>query len=434
MGQAHQVTGESEKSIKYNILKREVDSNRQLYDTMLQQLKQSTIAAAMRASNIRVVDPARVPKRPYKPDAPLNSALGLFAGAFIGAAFIIMHERVDHTIQDPGDTPLYLNVPELGVIPPGAAELSPRQLAKIRLSKSIENGNGNGFHPTEEISPASSLADERVELVTWQRRPSMIAESFRSALISILFSGENGNRPKVMVLTSAGPGEGKSTMVSNLGIAIAEIGQKVLLIDADMRKPRLHDIFGKSNERGLSDLLRESKQKNGTGSLEGLIHETDVPGLFLLTSGPAATTATNLLYGPQLPMILKQLRGEFETILIDTPPMLQIPDARVVGRVADRVILVVRAGKTTRDAAIAARQRFSEDGTQVLGTILNDWNQSSSVNGHMGTAKGITRVTAVITGRKRDERREFYRGLLFVAAAWQVGNLPHGGFCGNLGR
>src|ERR1700704_3979112 len=114
-------------------------------------------------------------------------------------------------------------------------------------------------------------------------------------------------------------------MVSNLGIAIAEIGEKVLLIDADMRKPRLHNVFGKSNERGLSDLLRESKQKKGIGSLDGLIHETEVPGLFLLTSGPQATSATNLLYGSQLPMILKQLRGEFETILIDTPPMLQIP-------------------------------------------------------------------------------------------------------------
>ncbi len=223
-----------------------------------------------------------------------------------------------------------------------------------------------------------------MELVTWQRKPSMVAESFRSTLISILFAGENGPPPKILVLTSAGPSEGKSTVTSNLGIAIAEVGQRVLLIDADMRRPRQHEIFAMDNERGLSSILREKTALNGDSSLGGLIRESEVPGLFLLTSGPGTSAATNLLYGSHMPEVLKYVKTQFDIVLIDTPPMLQIPDARVIGRMADRVIMVIRAGATTRDAALAARQRFNEDGTRILGTILNDWNPKSAPNGYYG--------------------------------------------------
>jgi succinoglycan biosynthesis transport protein ExoP len=380
--QAHLVTGESEKAIQYNIMKREVDSNRMLYDTMLQQLKQSTIAAAMRASNIRVVDTAKAPARPYKPDMPVSSGLGLLTGLFLGAAFIIMRERADRSIQQPGDSPFYLNIPELGIIPSGLSDRASRRVVVRLKTKGL---------PAEANGDAASALEERVELVTWQRKPSMLAESFRSALISILFTGENGSRPKVLVLTSSGPAEGKTTVVSNLGIAIAEVGQKVLLIDADMRKPRMHEIFGMTNEQGLSEVLRQKMTLNGDKTMGGLIRETEIPGLFVLTSGRTTSGATNLLYGTYMPELLRHLRGEFETILIDTPPMLQIPDARVLGRMADQVILVVRAGKTTRDAAVAARQRFSEDGTKLLGTILNDWNPRHSRDGYYGYYNGYYR-------------------------------------------
>ncbi len=226
----------------------------------------------------------------------------------------------------------------------------------------------------------------RVELATFQRKPSVVAESFRAILVSILFSGENGTRPRVMVVTSANPSEGKSTVVSNLGIAVAEVNQKVLLIDADLRRPRLHDVFNLNNDTGLSDLLR-SKESVAT-ALSGVIQQTLISDLYVLTSGSTTAAATSLLYSSRMPELLEQLSAEFETIFIDTPPMLQIPDARVLGRMVDRVIMVVRAGKTTRDAAIAARQRFSEDGTQMLGTILNDWNPKRSPNGYYGYQNG----------------------------------------------
>ena len=219
---------------------------------------------------------------------------------------------------------------------------------------------------------AENVDAECVELATWKRQPSAVAESFRAALTSILFSGQNGSRPRVLTLTSAQPSEGKTTVASNLAIALAEVDQRVLLIDGDLRRPRLHEIFQLTREHGLSDLLKD-RAPFGEKSLNGSIRETSVNNLFVLPSGDDSARATNLLYSERMSEALEHFEQEFDTVLIDTPPMMQIPDARILGRMSDAVILVVRAGQTTRDAALAARQRFMEDRTKVLGSILNYW-------------------------------------------------------------
>ena len=360
--QTQQVTGDSEKSIQYNILKREVDSNRQLYDAMLAQLKQSSIASAMRASNIRVVDDAVAPGAPYKPDRKQSSGIGALAGLFLGAALIIMRFRADTSVQQPGESMAILGVPELAIIPAGKHEKF-----KPRLT---------GSQDLQEI----------LELEAWQRKPSPVAESFRAALISILFTPEHtlNAQLQTLVLTSPGPGEGKSTVSSNLAIAIAEVGRKVLLIDADMRRPRQHSVFSVNNDYGLSSLLHEKASLNGDQTLGGAIQETPIPDLWILPSGPSTSSSTNLLINPHMSRLLKHLKQQFDLIVIDTPPMLQIPDARVVGRLADSVIMVIRANKTTRAAVSAACQRFSEDGTKILGTILNDWNPKTAPDGYYG--------------------------------------------------
>jgi succinoglycan biosynthesis transport protein ExoP len=382
LAQRTTVTGESEKAVQYDVMKHEVESNRQLYDSMLQQLKQATLASALRASNLRVVDPAKLPKVPYKPDIPVSTGVGLLTGMFIGTAFVIMLERADRTIQAPGETQFILNLPELGIVPAEDASLRFR-IRYVGGSKAVKKS----LQALEENPPPDAATlSRRVELSTWQRKPSAVAESFRATLVSILFSGENGGRPRVMVITSANPSEGKSTVVSNLGIAVAEVNQKVLLIDADLRKPRLHDVFNLKNDNGLSDVLRATGSV--AAALEGAIQQTQIPSLYVMTSGSKTSAATSLLYTNRMPELLQKLRAEFETIFIDTPPMLQIPDARVLGRIVDKVIMVVRAGKTTRDSALAAHRRFAEDGTQMLGTILNDWNPKRSPNGYYGYHNG----------------------------------------------
>jgi capsular exopolysaccharide synthesis family protein len=370
------VTGESGRSVQYSILKREVESNRQLYDTVLQQLKQSTLASALRASNIRIVDGARRPNKPYKPDLPIDTSLGLLSGLFLGVSLVITQERADRSIQGPGETPRYLNLPELGIVPADRAGIRVR--VRITNKSQVESP----VEVVERPELPASVTGGAVELVTWYRKACLVAESFRAVLVSILFTGDKEHQPRVLVVTSSNPSEGKSTVVSNLGIALAEVNHKVLLIDADVRRPRLHDIFKLKNDIGLSNLLR-SKDPTG-GAWRGHVQETGVPNLFVMTSGTSTSAATSLLYSTRIPDLLTELQSEFRTILVDTPPMLQIPDARVLGRMVDGVILVVRAGQTTRDAAVAAGRRFSEDGTLVLGTILNDWNPKHAVNGYYG--------------------------------------------------
>lgn len=379
--QTRAVTGFDEKAVKYNILKREADSNRQLYDTMLLTLKQSAMASALSATNVNVVDAAELPDRAIWPNYKLLCLLGLMAALFLGLGVAVMRERADRSIQQPGEMQIWTSLPELGTIPSAAVD-GQKRLGRRERARQIAQSNSIGI-PLDGFDRQQSGS---VELMTWERKPSLVAEAFRATLTSILFVGENGSRPKVLVLTSATPGDGKTTVASNLAIAMAEIRRSVLIIDADMRRPRMHDLFGLDNDRGLSDSLKEQTLTDEV--VKGLIQETRVPGLDVLTSGPATHASTNLLYSPNFAELLERLRKQYDMVLIDTPPMLQMTDARVIGRLADAVVLVGRAQQTTRGAIVAASQRFLEDRTRVLGTVLNGWDPKNSPNGTYGYYAG----------------------------------------------
>jgi capsular exopolysaccharide synthesis family protein len=378
--QAQLVTQDSQKAIQYNILKREVESNRQLYEAMLQRVKESSIASAMKASNVRVVDQAKEPRKPYKPSLPMNAGLGLLSGAFLGMAFVVMRERADRTLQQPGEVALWLETPELGVIP--SNDTARRRLYYYSSEKHSRQQSEKALPQGKDDKTGGSS----VELVTMSQRPSMTAEAFRVVLTSILFSSENGSRPRVLVVTSPGPGEGKTTVAANLAISMAEIGRRVLLVDADLRRPRIHTVFGLPNEAGLTSLLQSRSLEKA--DVDAMIHRTQAASLFAMPSGPATSAAANLLFSPVMHLLLQRFRDEYDMVIVDTPPSLQMPDARVVAREADAVVLVFRSGRTTRDAALATAQRFAEDQTRILGTILNDWNPSTAPNGYYGYYKG----------------------------------------------
>jgi len=361
--QSRLVSEQAAEVAHYNILKSDVDTDRQLYDSMLRNVEEAGMTSALRASNIRVVDSAMPPSRPYKPRIILNAALGLLAGALFGFVFVVMRERADRSIQAPGDAALSLGVPELGVIPSLDAERS-------RYFSYYQKGKANGGVELKSIE-----RPRQVELITAQRKPSAMADSFRATATSILYAGENGDRPRVIVLTSANAGEGKTTVASNLALAFAEMGRPVLLIDGDLRKGRLHEIFKVSNVWGLSDLLAGKEQPQGR---EKPFVGTGYPRLYLLPAGSTPPSITGALHSPGALKFLTQMREEFHTVIIDSPPMLQMPDARVLGKAADAVILVVRSAETTRDEAAAAALRLAEDGTRVLGSILNEWDPRKS--------------------------------------------------------
>jgi succinoglycan biosynthesis transport protein ExoP len=364
------VLGEGAKTLHYNVLKSEVDSNRQFYDTMLQQLKQSTIASAMRASNIHTVDPAEVPKMPYKPNIANSVATGGILGLFGAVGLVLLRERSNQTIRDIGETAEFLGIPELGVIP--SAKMVAGYAKKDRSLR------------VRFIMPLTEVLPERIELATFQLQTSAVAESFRSTLVSILLSNYDMRKAHRFVITSASPGEGKTTVVCNLALAMAEMGDRVLIVDADLRKPRLHSVFGFDAQPGLSDLFTELADRNGMLDIAKYLRPTSVPRLFILTAGKATTAPTSLLYGKLLRELLELIEPGFDRILIDTPPMLEIPDARVVAKHADSVVLVVRAGKTTRDSAVAAYNQFLDDGTELLGAVVNDWSPADSSAGYYG--------------------------------------------------
>jgi succinoglycan biosynthesis transport protein ExoP len=387
VAQSRLVSQQGEKTAHYSLLKREVDASRLLYESMLQKLKEASIASALRASNIRIVDIAEPPTIPYKPDVRQNITMGLLAGIFLGVVFVVFRERADRTLQDPGDPAYYLNLPELGVVPLGNEQLSLQSSKRLAAQLSIRGGNGKPMAAQLTLRSGtnkhSDLAavENPVELMTWNHKSSLLAESFRTTLTSILFSGQNGCRPRILMFTSASPKEGKTTVVSNLGISLAEIRQPVLLIDADMRRPRLHQVFNIENGLGLSDLLLE-KTPLDLRKLEAVVRETPIPGLYLLTSGQSRHSASSLVHSQRLAELVTLGREKFDTVIVDTPPMVNISDARVVARHADAVILVLRSAMTTRDAALLAKRTFAEDGIQILGTILNWWNPSTPGYGY----------------------------------------------------
>lgn len=356
--QTVRVTNDSQKSIQYDVLKREVDTNRQIYEAMLQRVKESTIAAAIRASNIRIIDPATPPHRPYKPNFPLGTAAGLLFGGMFGVVAIVLRARADTSVQDPGEAQSLLGIRELGVIP--RAQVGPGSFTRV-LTMTPETPllEGTSRHM---IAPADSLA----------------ADSFRAVLASIIL-GEPSERPHVLVITSANSGEGKTTAAANLAVALSKVNRKVLLIDGDIRSPRIHHVFGLNNTTGVTDLLNPAQVNENL--IDPVIHAV-AANLYVLTAGPAIEGGADLLFASSMTDLIARFRKRFDMVVIDTPPMLAMPDARVLGRISDAVVLIARAGKTSRAAVQAAYQRLVEDQSRVLGVILNDWDAKASAYKH----------------------------------------------------
>jgi len=342
------VSAEASRIAHYSVLKREVDTNRQLYDSMLQRVREADLASAIPASDTHVVEAAAPPRIPYKSNVVFDALLGSLSGMITGAVLIIRRARSYCGIQNPGQMAIELQVPELGLIP----------------ATSTQRSRVAGFLGRNETQ-------DQLELTTWQHWPSVTSESFRFALTSILLSEKSGAKPRVLAISSANSGEGKTTVISNLGIAFARINRRVLLIDGDMRNPRLHQIFDVNNEVGLSNILA------GNASLA--VQATKIPNLFVLPSGRGADE--HLIVTGQLRQLIRRLRKEFDMVLLDTPPLLQVSDARLISHLADAVVLVV-AQHTHRTAIRLAQQRLAEDGSFLLGTILNNWNPKTGSNGY----------------------------------------------------
>jgi len=262
----------------------------------------------------------------------------------------------------------FLNTPELGVIPNLRLNGNFTKLSVGARRESVDD---------EGLSINPNAGDQATALVSWQNAPAFIAESFRGTLASILRTQGHGTTQKTILVTSAGPSEGKTTVVQNLGIALAETGRKILLVDADFRRPHLHRKFDLPNNWGLIDLVSEETPLADypPGRL-GM--STGIPGLSILPNRSTDGNVAKALYSPRLRTIFQNLRDSYDMVLVDAPPILHIADARIIAPLTDAVILVLRCGVTHREGALEAYQRMREDGLFLLGTVLTDWESSSS--------------------------------------------------------
>ena len=367
--QSGAVSAEASRFVHYQVLKREVDTNRAMYESALQKVKEAGVAAAIRASNIRVISEAKPALHPYKPRPSLNTAMGLIAGLFLGFVFVFIRESTDRSLRVPGDVSTFLRLPELGAIPSARLEPSKAMTPRKDWIDLELDLNGKGRKTDKRKS--------KLEMVSCENEGSAMAESFRSALASLWFVGQNGKRPRTFVLTSPNAREGKTTLTSNLGIALANTNRRVLLIDGDIRRPRLHTVFNVANTWGFGNLLEDDCPIEDY-NFEDIVLKTSVPGLYILPAGTGDVNISSLRYHERLTDLLMRFKLEFHAVLIDTPPMLEFSDARILGRLSDGVIMVVRASETSRDDAATVCRRFQEDGTAVLGSILNDWNPKKS--------------------------------------------------------
>jgi capsular exopolysaccharide synthesis family protein len=258
--------------------------------------------------------------------------------------------------------------------------------------RNLNGANGAALEAKNGLLAASSAAVDK-EMVQWCQDETMMADAYRSAITSILLSRVNGVSPRVILVTSPRPKAGKTTTVANLGISLAEIGRRVLLIDGDLRRPRLGKLFGLQFATGLSDALLAEDE--GTITLDSVIRPSTVPGLYVLPGGSEPANISKLLHSTHLDTLIELARSQYDFVLIDSPPMMGMADARLLSRNADGVVLISRAGETSPEQLGEARERLADDGTPVIGTILNgcdlrieDPSYVNHYNSYAGAARG----------------------------------------------
>jgi succinoglycan biosynthesis transport protein ExoP len=331
------VTEMQQKGIQYNILKREAETNRDLYKNLLQRMKEAGIQAGITASNIQVVDQAEVPSRPYKPNIPRNILYATVIGLLLGIGLAFFLEHLDNTIKTSEEVEQIMRLPSFGMVP----ELS------FEKRRRLERG---------KIYP--------VELVTFGHPRSLLSEVYRNIRTAILLSFSE-RPPKSFVVSSPNPMEGKTTTAVNMAIAFSQTGSPVLIIDGDMRKPRLHKVFNGANGAGLSSFL------SGNAELKSLIKTSGIPNLYYIPSGPIPPNPSELLGSNLFKNMLQFLGRSFDQIIFDAPPVLSFGDSLILSNNVDGVVLVVLSGKTPRQALHQSKNALLQVNAKILGVVVN---------------------------------------------------------------
>ncbi|KQO54252.1 exopolysaccharide biosynthesis protein [Sphingomonas sp. Leaf257] len=324
------------RSIQYNILQREVDTNRQLYDALLQRYKEIGVAGGVGVNNIAVVDDAELPVAPDRPRPLFNMALALFAGLVVGAALAIVFEQIDEGLTDPIEVEEVLGLPLIGVTP------------KLPNDK-----------------PVVALDDPK----------SILTEAYASIVANLGFATSHGI-PRTLAITSARAAEGKSSTSYAIARSIARTNRSVLLIDADMRSPSVHALLEKPLDQGLSNFLA------GANDIDRLIRPTEIAGLSIISAGPQPPSTPELLSGDRLRALLEQMGDRFDHIVLDLPPVMGLADAPLIASQVEGTLVITAAHSTHKNVARIAIGRLRSAHAHMLGVVLTMFDAKQASYGY----------------------------------------------------
>jgi capsular exopolysaccharide synthesis family protein len=333
-----------DRSADYQAIKRDVDTNRELYNGLLQRMKEVGVVASLSSNNLLIVDRALVPEAPYKPSLRKNLSIALALGLVAGVLLVLLLEHLDDTVKTSEDVESRVLAPVLGIIP---------------FASPKDHGAGE--------------ADIALLAFTSPRSP--LAEAVRSLRTSLVFSTSEG-APQIMHVTSSEKGEGKSTIAVNIAIAFAHAGGKVLLIDADLRAPSLHRIFGLPNTLGLTNFLA------GKEAPSDISQPTAVTGLFAIMSGPLPPNPVELLSSAKMLDLLSLAKERFDHVILDGPPVVGLADAVVLAKVAQGTIFVVDAGRTRYGALEGSVKRLRATNAKIIGAVIDRFGRAGTGYGY----------------------------------------------------
>jgi capsular exopolysaccharide synthesis family protein len=343
------------KLVEYNILKREAEANKTLYEGLMTKLKETAISQGLRSSNIRVVDPAMIPPNPARPAKTRNLVLATILGLVGGIGLALVREYLDNTVKTPDDVEALARLPSLAVVPQFAGS--------------------NGYDKKHRLLQgfAANGHEKRVELVAQHLPKSQMSEAFRALRTSILLS-QADHPPQVILVTSALPREGKTTAAANLAVTLAQLGDRTVLIDCDLRKPGIGRLLnlGSGKYAGLSSYLA------GVSSLDLVtVPHPAIPNLAAIPTGPLPPNPADLLSSHRFADAITELRTKYKFIVIDSPPVMAATDAVILSVQTDGVLLVVRSGTTPKEAFTRTRDLLSSVKCRILGVVLNAVDSSA---------------------------------------------------------
>ena len=325
----------NQKAVQFGVLKREAGSAKHMYELLMKRFKEASLTEDMRTGNIRVIDRAEVPEVPEKPNKKRNIILAIIVGLVMGTGLAFFFEYLDNTIKLPEDVKQHLKIPYLGPVP----------LIEIEESENSEK-------------------DRTPELVTLHLPKSTASESYRGIRTSILLSSSE-SAPQVIMVTSSGPREGKSITTSNLAITMAQSGSKVIIIDSDMRKPKIHRLFGVTRDLGISNILA------GNDDVREAIVHSKIPNLDIVPCGPTPPNPSELIGSDRMSNVLDVLRKHYTRIIIDSSPLTAVTDAVILSKFVDGVVVVIRAGEMAREVIRNGIDQLEAVGASILGAVLN---------------------------------------------------------------